>query len=244
MNEEVEINDKKNYEIVIKGVNNELLIIFPEEVSWNDLITQLTNKLEGNKNFWIGASVSIELGKRKLDETQINRLHDMLIKRHHLILNTIYSQDDETRNFAEKNNIKVGKFNPLVKNVNTNPKVNEILETNVLGNALYIKQTVRSGQIIRFDGNIIIYGDTNPGSEIIATGDIVVIGSLKGLAHAGAKGDDKAQIIALNLKPTQLRISSYIGRPPDDVKSSSNIPEYAWVNNEEIHIGQLKVKNK
>ncbi|MEM4398063.1 MAG: septum site-determining protein MinC, partial [Candidatus Woesearchaeota archaeon] len=178
MNEDILINEKKNSEIVIKGVNNDLLIIFPEDISWNDIVSQLTNKLEENKNFWIGASVSIDLGKRKLDETQINRLHDMLIKRHHLILNTIYTQDDETKNFAKKINIKVGKFNPLVKNINTNPKVNEILENNILGNALYIKQTVRSGQIIRFDGNIIIYGDTNPGSEIIATGDIVVIGSL------------------------------------------------------------------
>ncbi|GIW23410.1 MAG: putative septum site-determining protein MinC [Candidatus Sericytochromatia bacterium] len=243
MNEDILINEKKNSEIVIKGVNNDLLIIFPEDISWNDIVSQLTNKLEENKNFWIGASVSIDLGKRKLDETQINRLHDMLIKRHHLILNTIYTQDDETKNFAKKINIKVGKFNPLVKNINTNPKVNEILENNILGNALYIKQTVRSGQIIRFDGNIIIYGDTNPGSEIIATGDIVVIGSLKGLAHAGAKGDDKAQIIAINLKPTQLRISSYIGRPPDDVRNS-NTPEYAWVSNGEIHISSLKLKNK
>lgn len=244
MSEEVEINEKKNSEILIKGVNNELLIIIPEDETWNDIITQLTNKLESNKNFWIGASVSIELGKRKLDETQINRLHDMLIKRHHLILNCIYAQDDETRTFAEKNNIKVGKFNPLSRNVNTNPKVNEIIENNVLGNALYIKQTVRSGQTIRFDGNIIIYGDTNPGSEVIATGDIIVLGSLKGLAHAGAKGDEKSQIMALSLRPTQLRISSYIGRPPDDARSSNSIPEYAWVNNGEIHIGQLKLKSK
>jgi len=245
MNEEVQINDKKNSQIIIKGINNELLIIIPEDVNWNDVINQLTNKLESNKNFWIGASTSIKLGKRKLDETQINRLHDMLIKRYHLILNYIYSQDNDTRIFAEKNNIKVGKLNPLLKNLNTNPKVNEIIENNVLGNALYIKQTVRSGQTIRFDGNVIVYGDTNPGSEIIATGDIVVLGSLKGMAHAGAKGDEKCQIIALNLKPTQLRISSYIGRPPDEVRTYiSHVPEYAWVNNGEIHIGQLKLKNK
>lgn len=237
-------SEKENArKIIIKGTKDGLLIVFPDDLNWNDLIQELSEILDNSKNFWIGASTSVELGKHKIDEIQINRLYEMLNKRYHLILEALYSQDEETRKFAEKNNLKTGKFHPYSSRA-TSSSGSDVLQNLVMGNALYLKQTLRSGQTVRFDGNVIINGDSNPGSEIVASGDIVVIGSLRGIAHAGAKGDESCQIISTNLRPTQLRIASSIGRPPDDQSPNSNFAEYAWISDGEIHIGPLKNKDK
>lgn len=241
MSNTTSISEQEN-KIVMKGTKDGLLIIFPDGIVWNDLLKQLGEILDKDKSFWVGASTSIDLGYHRLDEIQISRLNEMLIKRYHLLLDAVYCRDEETRKSAEKNNLKVGKNHPNSPRA-TAESVSDIVQnsnTNV-GNAIYLKQTIRSGQTVRFDGNVVIYGDTNPGSEIIASGDIIVIGSLRGIAHAGAKGDENAQIIATNLKPTQLRIASYIGMSADNQKSAE-YPEYACVTDGKIYIGNLKSK--
>ena len=107
------------------------------------------------------------------------------------------------------------------------------------------KQTVRSGQVINYDGNVVVIGDCHPGSEIIATGDITVWGVLGGIAHAGAKGNKKARIRALNLNAIQLRIAQYYARRPDSInimyaeKTSTFTPEEARILNDNIVILRL-----
>ncbi len=76
-----------------------------------------------------------------------------------------------------------------------------------LPETLYIKHNLRSGQLLRYPGNIIIIGDVNPEAEIYAAGDIVVWGTLRGLAHAGSQGDETAIIAAHRLDCGQLRIA-------------------------------------
>ncbi len=244
MNNAAQESEQENAsKIIMKGTKDGLLIMFPDGSSWNDLLKQLNEMLDKDKSFWIGASTSVDLGNHQLDETQINRLHEMLIKRYHLLLDALYCRDENTRNFAEKKNLKVGKIHPNSTRVSS-PDITDIVQNSnaVAGNAIYLKQTIRSGQIVRFDGNVIIFGDTNPGSEIIASGDIVVVGSLRGIAHAGAKGDEKSHIVATNLKPIQLRIASCIGMPDDVQASNSNSPEYACITDGKIYIGSVKNK--
>ena len=86
---------------------------------------------------------------------------------------------------------------------------------------MYIKQTLRSGQAINFEGNIVIIGDAHCGSEINATGDITVWGILSGIAHAGASGNEKARIRALKMNALQLRIADWYSRRPDDTRVTS-----------------------
>jgi septum site-determining protein MinC len=75
---------------------------------------------------------------------------------------------------------------------------------------LYHRGTLRGGQTLQQLGTIVVVGDVNPGAELVATGDIVVFGALRGTAHAGAQGDAQARVIALELAPTQLRIATLI----------------------------------
>ncbi|HZT12352.1 MAG TPA: septum site-determining protein MinC [Candidatus Baltobacteraceae bacterium] len=75
---------------------------------------------------------------------------------------------------------------------------------------LYHVGTLRGGQALHHDGNIVVVGDVNPGAELVATGDIVVFGALRGVAHAGAQGDAEARVHAVDFAPTQLRIAACI----------------------------------
>jgi septum site-determining protein MinC len=81
---------------------------------------------------------------------------------------------------------------------------------------LVIRRTIRSGQVVRHAGTVIVLGDINPGAEVIANGDVIVWGKLRGVVHAGAAGDLRATVGALLLMPTQLRIADHIARAPDD----------------------------
>jgi septum formation inhibitor MinC len=78
---------------------------------------------------------------------------------------------------------------------------------------LVVDRTVRSGTAVRHPGDIIVYGEVNAGGHLEAGGNIVVLGSMRGLAHAGAKGANTAYVIALDLRPTQVRIGEYIAVP-------------------------------
>lgn len=82
---------------------------------------------------------------------------------------------------------------------------------------LYLRQNLRSGQTVRFNGNIVIVGDVHAGSEITAGGDILVWGELRGIAHAGAQGNFKSEIRAMKIEALQLRIADYIARRPDRI---------------------------
>ena len=110
---------------------------------------------------------------------------------------------------------------------------------------LYIHRTLRSGQSITSDGNIVIIGDVNPGAEVIAKGDITVWGILAGIAKAGADGNTHSKIRALKLNAIQLRIGNVFARRPDTVntpyihRTDSYIPEEARVNKNHIMIYKL-----
>ncbi len=84
------------------------------------------------------------------------------------------------------------------------------------GSTLYHRGTLRGGQTLHHMGNIVVLGDVNPGAELVATGDIVVFGALRGVAHAGAQGDESARVVALELAPTQLRIATLIAAGESD----------------------------
>ena len=109
----------------------------------------------------------------------------------------------------------------------------------------YVKQTLRSGQIVNYDGNVVIIGDCHPGSEVIASGDITVWGILSGIAHAGAKGNPRAKVRALKMNAIQLRIANHYARKPDGMntifpeRTSTFTPEEARVVNNEIVIFKI-----
>ena len=98
-------------------------------------------------------------------------------------------------------------------------------------NTILIKRTLRSGQRLHYDGNVVVMGDVNPGAEIVAAGNVIVMGQLRGVVHAGADGNEKAIVMSFRLAPTQLRIANHITRPPDGDNPESGRPEIAGIKN-------------
>ena len=95
----------------------------------------------------------------------------------------------------------------------------------------FYKGSIRSGQKMEFEGSIVIIGDVNDGAEVIAEDNIAVLGNLRGMAHAGAKGNEKAIIAASIINSPQIRIASRIlERDRKDIERESY--SYAYINDE------------
>lgn len=123
---------------------------------------------------------------------------------------------------------------PLAEEEKIEPTKSNVFEAEE-GLSKFVHGTLRSGQEIAFNGNIVVIGDVNPGAQLKAKGNIVVLGSLKGLAHAGIGGNANAVVAAYSLLPTQLRIADLIVRPPED-DTQYKYPEIARIVNGEVVI--------
>ncbi|MCT0198863.1 septum site-determining protein MinC [Synechococcus sp. CS-1325] len=76
--------------------------------------------------------------------------------------------------------------------------------------------TLRSGDHMTVEGSVLVLGDVNPGARVSAVGHVLILGRLRGIAHAGCRGDGEARIVALELRPLQLRIGKAVARGPAD----------------------------
>lgn len=95
----------------------------------------------------------------------------------------------------------------------------------------FYKGSIRSGQRMEFEGSIVIIGDVNDGAEVIAEDNIAVVGNLRGMAHAGAKGNEKAIIAANIIESPQIRIASVIReRERKEIETESY--SYAYINDD------------
>ncbi len=105
--------------------------------------------------------------------------------------------------------------------------------------ALVKRGPIRSGQKVSYEGSIVIIGDVNPGGEVIAGGDIMVWGSLKGIVFAGAPDDHSRRIYALRMEPSLIKIGPYIARPPEGARGGPLKPEVAFVQEGKIVVEEL-----
>lgn len=175
--------------IIIKGKKEGLEILLPAtKTSFNMIFEDLQKKLEKNEAFFDCLN-NVNVVHYALSPQNLNKISDLLKNKLHAVSITFSDK-------AKKEN-----------------KHAEILSTD--RKSLYLKETVRSGQKVEFDGNIILLGDVNAGGEVIASGDIIIMGTLRGLAHAGAFGDEKSIVAASQLQPVQLRIGNLIAVSPD-----------------------------
>ena len=122
---------------------------------------------------------------------------------------------------------------------NSSKNTSEINKKNLTFSKTHFHQgTVRSGEYLESPGNLLILGDVNPGAKVSAEGNIIIWGKLLGIAHAGTKGNSKATISALQLRPVQLRIAKKIARGPKE-KPQLGHAEQAKIDSEEIIISPL-----
>lgn len=178
--------------VTIKGDRAGLYIDI-KEGKFDIIKAQLQSKLFNAKDFLKGGKV-VNFKGMKLSGIEKDELRS--------IIEDEYGINVSYENLSDTD--EVSKFN------------NKVFEGIDEGKTKFIRTTVRSGQIIQYDGNIVILGDVNPGANIIATGNIIVQGRLRGVAHAGSNGNRNAIISAFKLQSKQVRIADIISRCPDD----------------------------
>jgi len=200
-------------EVTFKGTKEGLLIMVREDTDFLLIKKKIEEKLKNSGNFFSGATVQIDLGSKKVEDCQLKEIKD-IVASFGLHLEGILDPKDRKEDRKEESGLDFW--------TRTNGEV---------ANSLLIKRTLRSGQRINYDGNIVILGDVNPGAEVVAAGDIIVLGKLRGVAHAGAGGNEEAIVVAFRLQPIQLRIAQYITRSPDneEIAVIPNGPEIARV---------------
>ncbi len=221
--------------------NGHVHLVLPNEVSppqadaapllpWAEWLQQIRLRLNANERFWqTDTEVFLQAQDRLLDARQLQELADLLAE-HELTLKRVSTSRRQTALAAVT----------LGYSVEQSAAVNHLIQTpqepgKPLENPLYLQTTVRSGVEIRHPGTIIVLGDTNPGSALLASGDILVWGRLRGMAHAGTAGNRSCRIMALQMQPTQLRIADLMARPPE-TPPSHYLPEVAYIGENAIRI--------
>jgi len=213
--------------ISLKATVNGLILIIHGEDDFDTVCSHIERKLEASGRFFKGASIDVKYRGRKLTEEQEQIIKEIMSKKtgaeiKSLTEDTEYQEKEpeESKKGIEKPRMKMLYFKGIEEGITK-----------------FYKGTIRSGQLASFEGNIVIIGDVNPGAEVIATGNVIVMGSLRGVVHAGADGNKEAIVAALNLQPTQLRIAGIITRPPDTMEAEeSHVPEMAVIRDDMIYI--------
>lgn len=205
--------------IHIKGIKEGLLITFGE-AEWSVLSPALFEQIEDQRAFFSGAKVALDVSNIQLKSREVGKLRDKLSDLG-ISLWALLSTDQQTVNSAQL----MGLATALSKPSKPQPKAEEFTPRD--DQAMWVNKTVRSGSRIEFSGNIVIVGDVNSGAEVIAEGSVVIWGKLRGVVHAGAKGNANAFICALDLAPTQLRIAEEVAVPP--AKKEKLMPEIVQI---------------
>ncbi|MDQ0219369.1 septum site-determining protein MinC [Peribacillus cavernae] len=212
------MNKRTQQNVMIKGTKDGLTLHLDDSCSFFELLKELETKLSANYQFQENDSliaVKVHTGNRYLSADQKEKIKELIRKKKKLVVDDIHSNVvtlDEARQWKEENEITT------------------------------VAKMVRSGQIIKVPGDLLLIGDVNPGGTVTAGGNIYVMGVLKGIAHAGFSGNEGAIIAASVMKPAHLRISDIVNRTPDGYTEDGHGMECAYIDeNHQLVIGKLQV---
>lgn len=222
--------EKEAKSIAFKGTSEALIILIPEEMDNDTIISQIAEKVKSAEKFFRGAKLKVIYRGKVLSKNEEERLVNTMIDNSGVIIESIRHEEEAPP--AEIKKPKGLSGIPLRKIF-----FKELDE----GPCKFVKGTIRSGVRVFYEGNIVVIGDANPGSEIVASGNVVVMGALRGMVHAGADGNREAIVAALKLNPTQLRIGDIITRCPDESEGKSIKPEVAMIKDDIIYVEPLGV---
>lgn len=218
--------------VTFKGTRHGIALVLQAEAEFSAVLAELREKLAKAGDFFAGAAVTVTVG-RPLAPAEATDLIQVLCVEHGLRLAGVANPAAPPAPAGHAALAEARRIAPAGRRSPSRPEDPKQEET------LLVRRTVRSGQRITFDGNVVILGDLNPGGEVVASGDIIVLGTLRGTAHAGASGNTAAVVTALRLIPTQLRIAHLITRAPDGKVTAPGTPETARIKDEAVVVQEL-----
>ncbi|MCE2404174.1 MAG: hypothetical protein J4F43_03335 [Dehalococcoidia bacterium] len=200
----------------------------------------LRDYLQESQGWFSGGEVAVDVGRRIVFPDQVRALKDVLEEEFGLRVSGFRCDARVLEEaIADQTGAPVSVTSdrvpprPKQKKPEPEPRPTEP------GPLLY-KGTCRSGTVIRHDGDVVIWGDVNPGAQVSATRDIVVLGNLRGAAHAGSAdvGASEAMVVAFSLRPMQLRIGHLVSVAPTrkGARKGQRHPEVAYVSGNSIEL--------
>ena len=206
--------------VQIKGIRDGLLATFAD-AAWEDQCVALLAQIDERAAFFQGARIALDVSSQILKVNDLVDLRDRLSERN-MTLWAVIGESPITEHTSQL----LGLATRISKPRPEEQKHDVITDDT----ALFINKTLRSGKRVEFPGHVVVMGDVNAGAEIIADGNVIVWGRVRGMIHAGAKGNRSATICALDLSATQLRIADEVSAMLKPQKNPK--PEIASINGE------------
>lgn len=216
--------------IQIKGLRDGLLVSL-DDAPWAEQLAALIAQVDAQPSFFQGARLALDVASQVLKVDDLVSLRDQLSERG-ISLWAVLSESPTT----EKTSQLLGLATRISK---PRPEETRKFAVEDLGEetALFLNRTLRSGTRIEFAGHVVVLGDVNPGAEILAEGNVIIWGRLRGTVHAGYKGNREAVVCALDFSPMQLRIADEASAAMSSKASSK--PQIARIN----EFGNLQAEN-
>jgi len=207
--------------ITIKGSRGGLRVQILDTCEWNDAFLALQKQLRDGAALMHGMKLSLDLGQRELSPQALDELHE--------VMRTYQTEPVDI--LAESRTVRA---EARTAGFIAKPPMPKIDTSAPEPTSSVLTRTVRSGQILRHHGDLVVLGDVNAGAEVIASGSVVVFGRVRGVVFAGAMGDRLAVICAIELSATQLRIADLRARAPED--QGQKTPEIASIEDNHIAV--------
>jgi len=219
------MNEEK---IKIKGENDGLMLEFPPDLSFLEIVEELSRKLDSGSGFFLRGTL-VRVPRNRFSKEELAELQE-LFRTHGLICRLEKPVPMRSASPVPPSP------KPAAASVSPQEAMQDAPE---LQRMLVIDKTLRGGQAVETEGSVIVFGNVNPGAQIAAGGSVDIRGTCRGLVHAGAAGDSTAFIIADHLMPTQIRIANYVARSPDEPEDFGKA-ERAYVKDGQIVIEPIE----
>jgi septum site-determining protein MinC len=216
--------------VSIKGTREGLTVTLATG-EYAELITDLTQHLDTQGAFFRGGTVALQAGEYALKVDELTRMSELLSE-HEMALRSVVTTNATTQASARALGLRL--VEQVAADVATKSAEASPARASESSRGTLVRHLVRSGQVVRHTGHVVVIGDVNVGGEIIAGGDVVIWGRLYGTVHAGAMGNNAAVVCALELAPLQLRIGDLVARPAEDDRPKKPYPEVACIRDKMI----------
>ncbi len=212
---------KVNNSVIIKGNKYGIVVVLDEDLDFDELKKHVKEKFTESSSFFKDAKMAISFEGRELTNEQQKEILDIIGNNTNMHIVCVIDNDSETEELFRKS---------------LDQELME-LENNT---GQFYKGILRSGASLEFENSVVIIGDVNRGARVVSKGNIIVLGSLKGNAFAGACGNTNSFVVALDMQPMQIRIADVIARSPDKpVKDPDKETKIAFLEDGNIYIEKL-----
>lgn len=206
----------KNY-VMIKSYKNGLSLVLDKDAPFEVILEETARKFADSAKFFGNAQMVISFDGRELSVEEEKCLVDAISDNSELAVLCVIGKDED----KDQEYLKAA---------------SRFTQNGGYTDGQFYKGTIRAGQVLETDASVIILGDINPGAEVISTGNIVILGTLYGHAHAGASGNDSCFVVALEMKPSRIEIADVCAKEPtkNAIWKNKQAPKIAYIEAGEI----------